>query len=91
MQSLLKLVSKSLDEIPSRTQTYPLKFISLEHLGRWHDIRLSIKDRMYASLLNLMPLYGSEMCLLRIGEQKPSVFEHLGLRSIGKMTGKFSQ
>ncbi|CAH8657151.1 unnamed protein product [Dicrocoelium dendriticum] len=74
------------DEISMRISKARLAFSRLRHLWRRHDIRLSIKGRVYCATVRAVLLYGCKTWPIRKDDlSRLSVFEHRCLRSIARV------
>ena len=86
MGSCISAHGTASDEVSSRIRKARLAFANLNHLWRRHDIRLSLKGRVYAAAVRPVLLYGTETWSLRAEDrQRLLVFDHRCLRSIAKV------
>jgi hypothetical protein len=84
--SFISPCGKLSNEVSYRIQKARVAFINLSHLWRRHDIRLSVKGRVYAATVRPVLLYGSETWPLRAEDkQRLLVFDHRCLRSIARV------
>ena len=74
------------EEISSRIAKARLAFANLRHLWRRHDVRLSLKGRVYNATVRSVLLYGCETWPLRAEDaNRLSVFDHRCLRNIARV------
>ncbi|CAH8288633.1 unnamed protein product [Heterobilharzia americana] len=74
------------DEISARIQKARLASAKLRHLWRRHDVRLSIKGRVYCTAVRSVLLYGCKTWPLKVEDMRRlQVFDHRCLCSIGRI------
>ncbi|VDP84560.1 unnamed protein product [Echinostoma caproni] len=74
------------EETTSRIAKARVTFANLRYLWRRHDIRLSLKGRVYIAAVRSVFLYGCETRPLCVeGANRLSVFDHRCLRSIARI------